>query len=312
MIIHSEYNTKPSALIVCHPKHSLTPSIMNKISLVEHNFEAIPSPIDLFDEYDSFIHQITSFGISTIDIFELVAAEYQNLLSHNPNAMFTRDSSITIPWNQSVVIIPRFKLSTRENETIISKSFFASQKSFQILECPYKLEGGDVIPFILEGKKTLLVGIGQRTERASAKWLYDTLAGNSIDQVVIVEHDKRFLHLDTCLSILPNMTVLGALSAQKTFVIINPSGYRVMGEAFPQYLINRGYTWIDSGTIGAIRKEQCNLLPLGNNTFIGFNLDDYIRLEVEKQSGANLISLPSKAIILANGGAHCLTRPIYY
>ena len=102
---------------------------------------------------------------------------FERYLRHNPNHIFTHDAIITIPWIPDGYILGNMKKPIRRDETIVLSKVAEILGYKEILSIPQDLylEGGDVIPFCLEGRKILLVGYGPRTSEKTLYYFQETL-----------------------------------------------------------------------------------------------------------------------------------------
>lgn len=310
MVYDSEYNTNPKALLFFHPKHI---EIFQKITnddLEEFNYAAVPNYSDFIKEYDIFIDSLMKSNVPVIDIYDLMNDTDRQQLSLNPNAIFTRDSNITLPWSPQVCILANMSLESRAKEPEIMRPVLESLGITQFYDCPHPLEGGDVMPISINGERTLLVGIGTRTSIESAKWLFETLHPVHIDRVVCILHNENFLHLDTLLSVISADLTVGVSSAIEDIIEISVTGTRKLQISVSDFFSQYDITKLEINPETAIKLESCNLLSVGD-LVIGFNIEKLIYSKIKSNTRKEVHSLTFTQLPLANGGAHCLTRPIY-
>jgi len=172
------------------------------------------------------------------------------------------------------------------------------------------IEGGDVLPTLHGGQRTLMVGLGERTTLAAAQKIADQLAPEYFDQVIALEHDPEILHLDTGYIELPNDTIL---SAEGMFTAASILRAGKASEDVDPYVYLKGLkqeiVYVERQD--AIDNERCNMVPAGDGNFVSFALPKELRKELVDKAGINICELVGTEIAKLTGGAHCMTRPVY-
>lgn len=306
----SEYNVIPKRIMIHNPKVSDVIEKMDNTTAKNNNFLEIPNSKILYKQYESLIKYIHFKGISTVTMDSLIKQKLSH--STNPNLMFTRDSSITLPWSNKVYIPSRLKLPGRKTESDIASEALNNLGLKKIIEFENDeyIEGGDVLPIFFENKRVLIVGYGSRTTKNSILKIAKNLIPEHIDVVIGVKHDSNILHLDTGFTVLPNKIILTAkdtinegfaLDINRKILSINPK----------EYAVHHGYKIIEVSKIDAIENESCNILPLGNKSYVSFKIPIELKKLLEKTANIKIHRLNGDEIDKATGGVHCLTRPIY-
>lgn len=306
----SEYSVVPRKILIHNPKVSDIIEKMNPDSAKDSNFIDLPNAKLLYKQYDSLIKYIHFKGISTVTLDSLIKEKLTN--SPNPNLMFTRDSSITLPWSKNVYIPCRLKLSGRKSEGEFASEALNNLGMKKIIEFDFDeyIEGGDVLPIYFENKRILIVGFGSRTTKSSIIKIANQLIPEYIDAVVGLEHNKNILHLDTGFTVLPNRVILTAKDTIKEGFTVGHS--KKIVSIIPRDFANHhGYKIIEVPEKDAIENERCNILPLGNNSYVSFEMPIELKNLLEQTSNIKIHQLKGDEIDKATGGVHCLTRPIY-
>jgi N-dimethylarginine dimethylaminohydrolase len=173
------------------------------------------------------------------------------------------------------------------------------------------IEGGDVLAACQDGKRTLFVGVGARTTMEAGLWLAENLVRrHHADQIVCFRHNRALLHLDTCFAILPNNLAICAQGSLLDGFVID---YDLVAEPInpSEYLASAGYQTLHISRADAEQHENCNMLYLGDNRYLSFVLPTDIKQAIEDKAGITIHEIDGSEISKANGGVHCLTRPIY-
>src|SRR4029453_7544020 len=222
-------------ILLHHPQHGNSLQSLTHDRLRELNFLEYPDAEALHREYDQFASDIGSH-VDTVYLGDILKddPDYQSEAARNPNLMFMRDSSITLPWQPDVFIPARLALASRAKEpVIVSKALgrLGMRPAVSFAEDEF-IEGGDVLPAMDAGKRILLVGFGVRTTKAAAIKLALELVPHHVDIIIGLSHDPDLLHLDTGFTILPNRVMFAAagmftsgflVGANRSLSDINPS-----------------------------------------------------------------------------------------
>lgn len=307
----SEFNTIPRAIIMHDPSRNEGFGKLGSSELKKHNFLKTPDLQKIAAEFAAAKTSIEQSGIEVVDLLDLVGDDSKQLVTANPNSIFTRDPAVTLPWAPDVAIITNMTLKARQNEPEIMHQALQKMGIINFIKVPdeYKVEGGDVLPVVHDGKRTLIVGIGSRTQARTASFLAETLIPDYADQIIALTHDKQVLHLDTGFTILSDSLMFAARDAFSKCEVIDETGKTSYDPIrFAQEL---GFTIIRTTQTEAIQQERCNLLPLGNDHFISFTMPGSLKEQLQTSAGITIQEIEGKEIAKASGGIHCLTRPIF-
>jgi N-dimethylarginine dimethylaminohydrolase len=256
---------------------------------------------------------IKGSGIKVVDETELLHEPDLSSLSLSPNSIFTRDAVITLPWAPHTAILCNMSLSSRKSEPEIMSRAIIKCGIRSLLKPPLdvRLEGGDVIAAEQGGKRMLYVGVGGRTNLEAAMWLAETLISKGhLDEIICIKHNRAMLHLDTCFSILPNRIILCAHDAFREGFRIT-ADFQVTPISPAEYFNELNYQFVYIAPALAEREEGCNILFLGDDTYLSLKMHSDTASNLENLSGIRLLQIEGSEIAKANGGVHCLTQPIY-
>ena len=300
-------------MLVHNPRNNLPLRNIAAADISLHYFRAVPDFDSFSAEYQSFIQALKLGGVEPVDIADLIDADLNTLLDSEPNSIFTRDAIITLPWAADTAIVANMTLIGRRSEPAIAKRAVRKLGITDFYEFPASiyLEGGDTIAAVQNGKRVLYVGAGPRTHNAAADWLARTLIPRGlVDEVVCLRHTRAMIHLDTCFAILPNQTILLARTSLTDVRVIHRDFTSTHYDPLP-YFTELGYQLIWVGTNDAVSHESCNILSLGNQRCLAFTMPQQLARRIEVAADVRLRLLAGAEISKANGGTHCLARPIY-
>lgn len=310
---YSEYHRSPRRILLHHPRHGGSLEALSHDQLVALNFIDLPDHAELYAEYDRFAALLGSM-VDTVFLDDVLAGDplFAEESARNPNLIFMRDSSITLPWAPDVFIPARPALPSRqrEGEVVVAALARLGMTPVTTFSDDEYIEGGDVLPVTFNGKRVLLVGFGVRTTKGAAIKLALDLIPQHVDYVIGLMHDPDLLHLDTGFTVLPNKVVLAASGMfGKGFLI--DEDRRLQNVDPISYAEALGCSIIRVDKADAIAHERCNLLPLGDRRYLAFDMPATLKAELEAASGATIGVVKGTEIAKATGGVHCLTRPLY-
>jgi N-dimethylarginine dimethylaminohydrolase len=309
----SEFDTPPERVLLHHPQHGKALAELTQDRLREVNFLDFPDSAAFHHEYDCLAEHIGSH-VETLFLGDILKndPDFHAEAATNPNLMFTRDSSITLPWQPDLFIPARLALASRANEpAIVAKALtrLGMMPAVSFTDDEF-VEGGDVLPAMDEGKRILLIGFGVRTSKAAAIKLALELIPRHVDRIIGLSHDPDLLHLDTGFTILPNRVIFAAAGMFTTGFLIDED--RRLSNINPiAHAEQLGFTILRCNKADAIAHERCNMLPLGLGQYCAFKMPGDIKDELERLAGISIACLHGGEIAKATGGVHCLTRPLY-
>lgn len=228
--------------------------------------------------------------------FNLLVQTYQNLgievfflppSETYPDSVFARDFGACL---KDGYILGRFKHEYRKNERK------AYEKKMQELNIPqlFKIhegyfEGGD---FFFLDDKTIVIGLLERTNQIG----YQEIKKHFKNQyeVLFVESDPEFLHLDMCFNLIDDHL---ALICKEAFDI-----------SFLQELQKRNIELIEVSKKDIFR-HGLNVQALGDKKVLALKKNHDINLQI-KQKGYEVIELDITEILKCGGGIHCMTFPL--
>ena len=309
----SEFSRAPARILIHDPRDGGALDTMRPERLAECNFLGLPENDRLIAEYAAFRAALEA-ETTVAPLSELLAddPDFADEAATNPNLMFMRDSSITLPWAPDLYIPARLKLESRAREPLLAGRALERlglTRAFDFTDDEY-VEGGDVLPAMDEGQRILLLGFGVRTTKAAAIRLALELIPDHLDQIIGLSHDPDLLHLDTGFTVLPNRVMLAAADMFHSGFLIDRT--RALHPVDPiAHAEALGFTIVRVDKADAIAHERCNLLPLGGGRYLAFDMPAALKAELEDKAGIRITCVPGGEIAKAAGGVHCLTRPVY-
>lgn len=314
----SEYNRQPSMVLVHNPVSAGAIDKFakyNKPKKVTSDllFRYAPKKDIFAQEYDIFVEQLKDSGLNIVWYTDLLTKaqneKYKSLFFENPNFIYTRDSVITMPWESKGYILSNMKEKIRKREPEVTKCIMDNLGLTPIIKIPDHLyfEGGDVIPIMLDGAKTLLIGYDRRTQIEAIEFLQKELIPTGvIDKVIGFKLAEWRINLDGCFVPIDDDVIVAHLGSiveayeftQFDTIKINPQ----------KYFTDKGFKFVLSEKDDSIYKQSCNIFCAGNRQIFTYNLTDAVNKHI---NNIKIREIPGSELVLGRGGPRCMTGPIY-
>lgn len=228
--------------------------------------------------------------------FNLLVQTYQNLgievfflppSETYPDSVFARDFGACL---KDGYILGRFKHEYRKNER---KAYEKKMKELNIPQL-FKVhegyfEGGD---FFFLDDNTIVIGLLERTNQIGYQEIKEHFKNQY--EVLFVESNPKFLHLDMCFNLIDDHL---ALICKDAFDI-----------SFLQELQKRKIELIEVSKEDIFR-HGLNVQALGDKKVLALKKNHDINLQI-KQKGYEVIELDITEILKCGGGIHCMTFPL--
>jgi arginine deiminase len=186
----------------------------------------------------------------------------------------------------------------------------------------YNFDGGDSVPFVYDGNRCLLIGVGGNTHITSVmKLAEELLPPGHCDEVIAVQMIAGRTNLDECFVPVTDDVVAAhvpSLMCGYRFVPNKPVSDPERFD-FAQWIRDLGYTLTFDPKTGQTAQTfedgadslNTNYLCLGHSRkVVGYGLDPRMLEELAKLN-VNVVTVEGSEMIKGNGGVRCLTRPLY-
>jgi arginine deiminase len=170
------------------------------------------------------------------------------------------------------------------------------------------LEGGDVIPFSREGRRTLLVGHGPRSSREALFFLQQTLIPEHADEIIGIELSHYRMNLDGGLVPVCEDVLVAHVASIGKCVLLDAHGSHAI-DVLAMFR-DLGYRLVESTQEESIYQQACNCLCLGDRKIIYYDLCDRMRRLLEEHD-VTVITVEGSELVKGRGGPRCMTRPFY-
>lgn len=272
--------SKLREVVVGYPRENSQITSVTAINAVAEQNVGNMDAIAKKDEFIDFVDTLKKEGVRIVRTHAEAPAEYKG-----NSGIFTRDPAFVIG---GLAIIGKLGRAPRQYETAAIQDIFQGLKVLDLSAYPdVVLEGGDVIPLV---NKTVLVGIGQRTNENGLRLLRRMLPGYDI-----VEVRHKELHLDV---------LFNKVARKKALAEI-----RQLPSDFLEY--------IDGLGIRVVISDPRETQNLGNNV-LAIDEDKVIAVKENtetnrrlREAGVEVIEVSMPNIIKGGGGPRCITCPVH-
>ncbi|GAA2286682.1 hypothetical protein GCM10010145_66840 [Streptomyces ruber] len=312
----AEHSARPWAVIVHNPAPL---GAFDELSTApprrtqhRHLFRERVNPRRAGEEHDAFVRAIARAGVTVITLQSLVGdTPWFAQACTNPNQMYVRDAAITLPWAPTRYLPARMAEPLRRPE---EATMAAALERLGLTRLDWEqrpgtvLEGGDLIPFVRDGRRCVLLGHGPRTTLATVPRLCEALLPGHADEVIAVELAPGSLNLDGTLLPLSDTLVVAAPDNIVSATHWDSTGPRPLDllRSFEE----AGMTVVRTEQRAARLQEACNHLCLGPGTAIGYDLCRPV-VRTLRAHGVHLTTVPGSELVKGTGGPRCMSRPVY-
>lgn len=313
---YAEFSVPPEAFLVHDPVAVgafETMEGINDPALLVSNllFRERPDARLYAKQHRAFVELLQEHAKRVIYLGEVIGDhESFKAVRTNPNQVFTRDSLITIPWIPDGYIPARMAKFIRRSETAAMETAMKRVGLREIVRLPEHLflEGGDCVPFSRNGRRTLLVGYGQRTRLETLYYLQQTLIPQYADEIIGVELAEWRINLDGGFLPVAEDVIVADVKSIIGGIHIDARTQQKL-DIF-EMLRELGMKVINVTPDESVFCQACNCLCLGGRKVIYYDLSDRV-YEVLRSHDIEVHRTPGSELVKGRGGPRCMTRPIY-
>ena len=221
-----------------------------------------------------------------------------------PNLVYTRDTAAV---TQAGYVLARMKNPVRQNETRIVEAALRELAIPMLVksEPPTTIEGGDLV-FLDE--ETLLVGVGNRTNRTGLHELTKAATKSGLRTLVAVPLPSSVIHLDGTMMIIDrDLAVVHPRSLRNTASVFE-DGRLSKRVRFVQFLKTTRIRLIEV-TEYERRRRATNVTAIGPRKVVGYSGNARVKRELA-ENGVDVIEIEGAELIGGFGGPRCMTVPI--
>jgi N-dimethylarginine dimethylaminohydrolase len=312
----AEFAAPPSTILVHDPVPLGALDVMDRVAdaaTFEETtlFRARPDRAAYWTQHQTFVALLRAHASRVIYLRDLIGDHPAfRAAAQNPNQVFTRDSLITIPWLPDRYLRGRMAKPLRRAESDAMAAAVELLGLTELIRLPEELylEGGDVIPFARDGRRSWLVGYGPRTRIETLRFLRDRLIPQALDEIVAIELAEWRMNLDGGLLPLADDVVVADSLSIRGGTLLDASGERPVDVL--EMLRDLGMRIIDATRDESVYAQACNCVCLGGRKVICYDLCDRV-YDLMLRHDLEVYRTPGSELVKGRGGPRCMTRPIY-
>jgi N-dimethylarginine dimethylaminohydrolase len=309
----SEHEAPPVRVLVHDPSETgaldTLRSVPRKQLQDRFLFRAIPDADAFAREHRGLVDALVHEGVEVLRLRDLVDDAGGASLAENPNHVYTRDPAIVLPWLPGRFLRGRMRKPIRRREPEILS---AALERLRLEELPIRgtgaLEGGDVIPVTPDARRTLVVGFGPRTARASLTDLCEALMPHALDAVVGIELVPERMNLDGAFVPVAADAALVEPSSIVRALLLDEAGERPVDPL--RWLRENGVEPIVVTREEATAAQACNVVCVGTRRLVAYDLSARVVAELRRRE-FTVTTVAGTELIKGTGGPRCMTRPLY-
>lgn len=257
-------------------------------------------------DHGRFVDVLRSEGVNVALLTEVLQQRSELLTSAErlPNLVYTRDTAAV---TQAGYVLARMKNPVRRNETRIVEAALRELAIPMLMksEPPATIEGGDLV-FLDE--ETLLVGVGNRTNRTGLHELTKAATRSGLRTLVAVPLPSSVIHLDGTMMIIDrDLAVVHPRSLRNTASVFE-DGRLTKHVRFLQFLKTTRIRLIEV-TDYERRRRATNVTAIGPRKLVGYSGNARVKRELA-ENGVDVIEIEGAELIRGFGGPRCMTVPI--
>jgi len=307
-----EWAVRPTAVIVHDPLAAGAFDALDPASPPEDFlFRERPDPRRYGEQHAAFVAELRRHLGRVFPLSELAGDhEVWARTARSPNQVFTRDSLITLPWAPSAYIAARMRPALRRPESRTLEVAVQRLGLTELVRLPEHvfLEGGDVVPFTREGRRTLLVGHGPRSTLEAARFLQESLIPAHLDEIIAIRLADWRMNLDGGFLPVAEDVVLSDRESILSAMLLDATGehpFDLWGA-----LRSLGVRVIEVTRAESIYSQACNCVCLGERRVIRYDLCERVARLLERHD-VQVHCVPGSELVKGRGGPRCMSRPIY-
>ena len=284
--------------------------LVTEKTLAEFHFDC-PVDVDRFvAEYDVMLQLFQNHGVDVLLLRDILAHDDDALsyIDHRPNMTYTRDLAAVFSRG-AVLMGPHLKGRWGDQEMLARAFRRLGVPILGAIEPPGYLEGGGVT---LIGEDTAVASLCDRANETGTRALRDLVLGHDVEFFLEVPLPFGEIHIDGTFMVLDERL---CLIREEVFGIFPCRLYQA-GRSEPRHVMFRDFLDQRGFELIPFTAEECRchhsnvVVTQRARKAIGPVGAARVISEMER-FGWEVSTFPSEVLRLGNGGAHCMTCPLW-
>lgn len=268
-------------------------------------FEDAIDPTTFRHQHERLVEVLRSEGVDVVLMRDaLNGSPRLELMHRSPNLVYARD---TVTVTRAGTVSMRMRNPVRRQEPRIAAAALErlDVPKFMDIRAPGTMEGGDLI--FLDGR-TLLVGIGNRTDASGLGQLRTATRQEGLDTVGAVRLPPWVIHLDGTMMIVDEDLAIVHRDSLRGPTSVFEKGKPKQRTDLLRFLKKRGLRLIEV-TAYERQRRATNVITLGPRKLVGYAGHSRVRMLLAKE-GVDMIEIEGSELVRGGGGPRCMTAPI--
>ncbi len=268
-------------------------------------FEDAIEPARFRNQHGQLVETLRHEGVDVVLVeHALEGSPLFALVEKSPNLVYMRD---TVVVTRAGRIQMRMSSPVRRHEPRIAAAALDRIGVERLMEAraPATMEGGDLI--FLDGE-TLLVGVGNRTNRVALRQLRDRTRAKGWRTLIAIQLPQSVIHLDGTMMVVDEDLAIVHRESLSGPAIVYEDGKPPRRTQPLRILKQRRFRLIEV-TAYERQRRATNLITLGPRKVIGYAGNERVRRLLAAE-GVDVIELEGSELVRGGGGPRCMTAPI--
>jgi len=268
-------------------------------------FEDAIEPARFRNQHGQLVETLRHEGVDVVLVERVLeGSPLLPLVEKSPNLVYMRD---TVAVTRAGRIQMRMSSPVRRHEPRIAAAALDRIGVGRLMDvrAPATMEGGDLI--FLDGE-TLLVGVGNRTNRVALRQLRDRIRPKGWRILIAIQLPQSVIHLDGTMMVVDEDLAIVHRESLTGPAIVYEDG-KPPRRAQPLRILKQRRFRLIEVTAYERQRRATNVITLGPRKVIGYAGNERVR-RLLAEEGVDIIELEGSELVRGGGGPRCMTAPI--
>ena len=262
-------------------------------------------PVQFRADHERFVDALRSEDVDVVMPTELLLEDpLLDSVQRSPNLVYVRDTAAV---TRAGYILAKMKSPVRRNETRIVEAVLRRLAIPKLMKTtvPATTEGGDLI-FLDDD--TLLLGVGNRTNRAGFRELLATGIKSGLRRLLAVPLPSSVIHLDGTMMVIDRDLAIVHKQSLRSTASLFENGRLKRRLKLVEFLKASGTRLVEV-TDYERQRRATNVMTIAPRKAIGYTGNARVKRALV-ENGVDFIEIEGTELIRGYGGPRCMTMPI--
>ena len=262
-------------------------------------------PVQFRADHERFVDALRSEEVDVVMPTELLLEDpLLDSVQQSPNLVYVRDTAAV---TRAGYILAKMKSPVRRNETRIVEAVLRRLAIPKLMKAtvPATIEGGDLI-FLDDD--TLLLGVGNRTNRAGFRELLATGTKSGLRRLLAVPLPSSVIHLDGTMMVIDRDLAIVHKQSLRNTASLFENGRLKRRLKLIEFLKTSGTRLVEV-TDYERQRRATNVMTIAPRKAIGYTGNARVKRALV-ENGVDFVEIEGTELIRGYGGPRCMTMPI--